>query len=524
MLLAQRRANFSESSLKGLFYTLTAASGVQFRGNMRLLGSVLFTLCALLVAGCSPPKVSEQQVESANPADRPNFLILVADDLGVDGFASYGANPRNAQTLTIDRLAADGMLFTQFWTQPVCSPTRASALTGKYAFRHGVEGPVWGYEDQMGVPVPQAPEDAPLELDYGPFGLAEPRAWMRPPPVLPPGLRRDEFTLPMALKALGYATAAVGKWHLADLDNGWLEHPNLAGFDYFSGPLAGALSSLFAWQHVENGVPRQESGYVDAHSVDDALKWINGVAEAKPWFVWFSFVNPHEPFHKPPEDLIHSQALRDLDPQGVAEENVPLYFKAQIEAMDALAGRLLAGLSDADFANTYVIWFGDNGDDRWARSIEERKVNRYKITLYEGGVRVPFIAVGPGISPGIRNDSLGHAVDLFSTVLDLAGEAPPTSQPGHVLDSQSLVAQLKSTPGAPARSWNYTDINMGLGGGRSSAIRDAEYKLIVTPKTEELYHLAADSQETTNLVANMDEQAQIHYQALKHQLQQLLDP
>ena len=164
MLLAQRRANFSESSLKGLFYTLTAASGVQFRGNMRLLGSVLFTLCALLVAGCSPPKVSEQQVESANPADRPNFLILVADDLGVDGFASYGANPRNAQTLTIDRLAADGMLFTQFWTQPVCSPTRASALTGKYAFRHGVEGPVWGYEDQMGVPVPQAPEDAPLEL------------------------------------------------------------------------------------------------------------------------------------------------------------------------------------------------------------------------------------------------------------------------------------------------------------------------------------------------------------------------
>lgn len=481
-------------------------------------------LCAALAAGCAPPNGGEQKIASVNPTVRPNFLILIADDLGVDGLVSYGTNPRNARTPNIDQLAADGMLFTQFWAQPVCSPTRASALTGQYAFRHGVEGPVWGFEDQMGIPVPQAPEDAPMELDYGPFGLAKPEAWTRPPPVLPPGLRPDQFTLPKALKALGYATAAVGKWHLADPDNGWLEHPNLAGFDYFSGPLAGALSSLFVWQHVENGVPRQESGYVDAHSVNAALKWINGVAEGQPWFVWFSFVNPHEPFHKPPEDLIHSQELRSLDPHGVTEENVPLYFKAQTEAMDALVGRLLGGVSDVNLASTYVIWFGDNGDDRWARSMAERKENRYKITLYEGGVRVPFIAVGPDVSPGTRNDSLAHAVDLYSTVLDLAGENPSASQADHIVDSQSLVAQLRSAPDASARSWNYTDVDIGFGGGRSSAIRDAEYKLIVTPKNEELYHLASDPQETTNLVATMDEQARNHYRTLKDQLQQLLDP
>ncbi len=498
--------------------------GVYFREPMRVFISILLIFCAALVAGCAHQEDSEQRGESVNPIDQPNFLILVADDLGVDSFASYGTNPRNAQTPNIDRLAANGMLFTQFWAQPVCSPSRASALTGRYTFRHGVGGPVWGHEDKIGVPIPRAPQGSPMELDYNVFGLMKPGAPIRTPPVMPPGLPRNEFTLPKAVKALGYATAAVGKWHLADPDNGWLEHPNIAGFDYFSGPLAGALFSLFAWQHVENGVPRQEYGYVDQHSVDAALNWIGGVTEEQPWLVWFSFVNPHEPFHKPPGDLIHSQGSRTLDPQGVTEENVPLYFRAQVEAMDTLVGRLLQGLSDEDIANTYVIWLGDNGDDRWARSIEERKTNRYKITLYEGGVRVPFIAVGPGIAPGTTNDSLGHAVDLFGTVLDLAGGMLSASQADQTVDSQSLAAQLKSTPGAPARSWNYTDIVMGLSGDRASAIRDAEYKLIVTPEREELYHLASDPRETTNLMANMDERARNHYRALKDQLKRLLDP
>ncbi len=480
---------------------------------MRVVYSFLLTCCALC-AGC----IAERAM--AEPG-KPNFLVLVADDLGVDSFASYGINPRNARTPNIDRLAARGMLFTEFWAQPVCSPTRASVLTGQFSFRHGVSGPVWGYEDEMGIPIPEAPEGSPKELDYGPFGLRERPGPSAKPPLTPPALRPDAFTLPQALKPLGYATAALGKWHLADLGNGWLEHPNIAGFDYFSGPLAGALFSNFAWQHVENGVARQETGYVDQHSVDTALAWIRGVAPGQPWFVWFSLINPHEPFHKPPEDLIRSLELRALDPNGVTDENAPLYFKAQVEAMDSLVGALLDGIPDEMLANTYVIWFGDNGDDRWARSIDERTPNRYKITLYEGGVRVPFVAAGPGVPSGVRNDSMGHAVDLFNTVLELA-DVPPAED---AVDSLSLAGQLTAQKGALRRNWNFSDIDMGMG-RRSSAIRDEAYKLIVTPKAEELYHLPSDAAERKNLLANdatdLGVEARAHYEALKNQLRQLL--
>ncbi|MEM9533912.1 MAG: sulfatase-like hydrolase/transferase, partial [Pseudomonadota bacterium] len=419
-------------------------------------------LAVVYLAGCGSVADAPPERQTPTPPPPPNFLILVADDLGVDSLAAYGENPRNASTPSLDRLMADGMRFTQFWAQPTCSPTRASTLTGRYAFRTGVSEPLWAQEDLLGVPSPEPPAGSPMELDYSPMGPRKRGEPMKhpsginmrnpPPGVAPTGPTSDEVLLPAALKRLAtpYATAAFGKWHLADRRNGWLDHPNQAGFDHFSGLIAGAIESLFAWQHVENGQPSQQFGYVDQYSVDAALDWITRQPERQPWFVWLSFVNPHEPFHKPPASLLHSPELKALDPRGVTDGNTPTYFRAQVEAMDSLVGQLLDGLPPAERARTYVIWFGDNGDERWARSPSERRPNRFKSTLYQGGIHVPLVIAGPGISAGSINHSMAHVVDVFGTVLELAGASTSAMLDDRLIDAQSFAGQLLGRENADA--------------------------------------------------------------------------
>ena len=508
-------------------------------GFLRLPAHGLLGLGVLtLLAACGqrsdesqgPTSDLDAQEGSAKP---PNILIILADDLGVDSIGAFGQHERNAATANLDQLAERGMRFSRFWAQPTCSPTRVSALTGRYSFRHGVSGPLWGQEDHLGVPMPAPPPGSPKVLDYSPFGPRTPdvlrfEAHMRNPPpgAAPKGPGPDELMLPALLKALPtpYATAAIGKWHMADRENGWLEHPNDAGFDYFSGPLSGALPSFFAWQHVENGEPSQQFGYVDQFSVGAALRWLEGRAPGQPWFLWFSFVNPHEPFHKPPAELIQSEELQALHPEGVTGDNIPLYFKAQVEAMDTLVGQLLAGIPQEQLANTYIFWMGDNGDDVWTRPASEHSPNRFKITVYEGGVRVPFIAAGPGIRANAVNTSLAHAVDLFDTVAELAGGDAQWARQGRTIDSQSFAGQLLSWENAPARQWNYTDINISPRfGGQISAIRNDAYKLITRTDQEELYHLPSDPGEQRNLMEAMDADAaaQENYAALQGQLRKL---
>ncbi len=461
----------------------------------------------------------------------PNILILLADDLGVDSIRAFGPHERNATTANLDRLAQRGMRFDRFWSQPVCSPARVSALTGRYSFRHGVSGPLWGQEDHLGVSMPTPPDGSPKELDYGPFGPMTPEllrdvANMRNPPpgMAPKGPSPEERMLPALLKELPtpYATAAIGKWHMADRENGWLDHPNDVGFDYFSGPLSGALPSFFAWQHVENGKPSQQFGYVDQFSVNAALSWLDRQAPEQPWFLWFSFVNPHDPFHAPPAELIQSAELKGLDPNGVTDENIPLYFKAQVEAMDSLVGQLLAGIPQEQLANTHIFWLGDNGDEVWTRPVGEQKPNRFKITVYEGGVRVPFIAAGPGVPSNIANSSLAHVVDIFDTVVELAGGDAQTTLQGRILDSHSFAGQLLSRENASARQWNYTDVNISPRlGGSVATIRNDEYKLISGGQGDELYHLPSDPGERRNLLEAADDATQENYAALKRQLREL---
>lgn len=535
----------SSSLLKssGALVFRQAAAGRLVAGFLQLSAHGLLGLVVLALLAACGQRSDEAQAPAggaaaaaAGSSQPPNILIILADDLGVDSIGAFGQHERNAATASLDKLAERGMRFSRFWSQPTCSPTRVSALTGRYSFRHGVTGPLWGQEDHLGVPMPAPPPGSPKELDYSPFGPRTPEILqvesnMRNPPpgAAPKGPSPDELMLPALLKALPtpYATAAVGKWHMADRENGWLDHPNDVGFDYFSGPLSGALPSFFAWQHVENGESSRQFGYVDQFSVRTALRWLEGRAPGQPWFLWFSFVNPHEPFHKPPAELIQSEELQALHPEGVTGDNIPLYFKAQVEAMDTLVGQLLAGIPQEQLANTYIFWLGDNGDDVWVRPASEQSPspNRFKITVYEGGVRVPFIVAGPGVRANAVNSSLAHAVDLFDTVVELAGGDAQTARQGRTIDSQSFAGQLLSQQDAPARQWNYTDLNISPRfGGHISAIRNDAYKLITRPDKEELYHLPSDPGERRNLLEATDADAAAleNYAALKGQLRELM--
>lgn len=492
-----------------------------------MLKNVSGYLLLLLLCGCAEAGLSSSNARvdaHANPQqeDVPNILIVLADDLGTESLSLYGRNHRNAETPNLNQLAAKGTRFERFWAQPTCSTSRASALTGRYAFRHGVQGPLWNYAHRLGVDIPSPPRGAPKELNYTPLGVVKPGVkQILPQNMKPPvGLSSDEVLLPAILKeSAGYATAAFGKWHLAADSNGWFDHPNLAGFDHFSGPIEGTIPSHFAWPHVENGNPRVQTGYIDQYSVNEARRWIQSVPDEQPWFVWFSFINPHYPFHKPPSELIHSDSLKNLDPEGVSDENTSLYFRAQVEAMDSLFGQLLAAIPDEQRNNTVVIWLGDNGDDVWARPREERGSRRFKMTGFEGGVNVPVIVKGPNVSRGAINNSLVHIVDLFNTVLDFAAIDASERTDGKVLDSLSLKPLLTGEKTTSARKWMLSEVAMREVGVAIKTVRNQDYKLIRSKHGEQLFNLTSDPDESTDLLDDMSPEDQRNYRELRAKLE-----
>ena len=285
----------------------------------------------------------------------PNILLIIGDDLGVETLASYGLGENPPKTATLDEMARQGMRFKNFWAQPVCSPTRATIITGRYGFRTGIGFAVFNLD----LPeVPEIPEwaspapGAPRVMAGGGFFNETPRQ----------GLILEEYTLPMAFNAnpdLGYSTAAIGKWHLADSSNGWIEHPNRVGFEHFSGLMNGGPAHFFSWNKILNGEVTGEIGYAPIDKTDDAIDWIAKQGD-EPWFLWFAFNLAHAPMHLPPEENWQSDHS-NLDSKEVTESDREGYFDAMIEAMDTQIGRLLGSMDANVRDNTYVIFLGDNG-------------------------------------------------------------------------------------------------------------------------------------------------------------------
>ncbi len=426
-------------------------------------------------------------------AAAPNYIVMIGDDMGVETLNCYGVGTSTAHTPNLDRLCDQGIRFDNFWSQPVCSPTRATLLTGQYGFKNGVGSPAsWS--------IASAASNRPTS----------------------PGLADDAYTLMHALGSADYQTAAVGKWHLASGSNGGLQHPQNAGFDHYAGNLEGGrVESFYQWLKVVDGSdPVDTSGYVTTDTVDDALAWYSKVDQAQPWLLWVAFNAPHLPFHMPPVELL-SSAARDLDPDKVAEDE-HAYFNAMLEAMDTEIGRLLEGVGEEALADTYIIFMGDNGTpDETARAPFEPF--RAKATLYQGGINVPLMIAGPDIDEGKVSASLANSVDLFATILDLSDISLPEAAPSDAaMHSVSLEPIIFGDSSAEVRDFAYADMFGRLRGAQVNyrTLRNQTHKLLQNLMTGEdaLYNLDEDPYENNNLLPATSEADQQMYQTLLDEL------
>lgn len=391
-----------------------------------------------------------------------NVLLIIADDLGIENVGAYddldmaGITP--PPTPNIDALATSGVRFTRAWSNPVCSPTRAAIHTGRHAFRTGV-GTAYVGTGALN----------PLEL--------------------------SEVTLPEVLEPAGYATALVGKWHLGpdgDQPIG-ANSPNLAGWQRYAGGLLGALPDYYDWSKTQDGQTRATRKYATTDAVDEALAFIDSADQ--PWVVTVAFNAPHTPFHEPPREL-HSQNLDGLNPFN---DPVPFY-KAMIEAMDSEIGRLLSEIDSDDFERTWVIFIGDNGTPPAA--VEGNlDINRIKGTVYERGVNVPLLVAGPGVEePGRSSSALVHAVDLFSTIADIAGAAPSSTNETRI-DGVSFLPVLTVAGSNGARTTNFTEVFPGVDPLMGqAAIRNNRFKLVRTFGRDSLFDLFFDPTESVDLL------------------------
>ncbi|RKY20703.1 MAG: hypothetical protein DRQ55_06720 [Planctomycetota bacterium] len=400
-------------------------------------------------------------------AIRPNVLLIIADDMGIDLVNAYGEHPDPARTPVLDLLAADGVLFRNAWVTPGCSSTRACMLTGRHPFQTGV-GRALTYENTN------------FELDPGELSVAK------------------------TLRASGYHTAAVGKWHLAGRLLSGPQHPLLMGFEHHSGPMDNFTQigndTYYSFDKAVDGVMTQSRTYATTDQVNDALAYIEDFGD-EPWFLWLAFNAPHGPAHAPPPEL-HSYHLPP-SPQG----NTPIYTRAMTEAMDTEIGRLLGNIRPLVLANTVVIVVGDNGTPKWGVT-PPFDPEHAKGTIYEGGVNVPLIVWGRGVASGQESDALIGPTDLPATIAELA-----SSPTGLAPESLSFTPLLAEPTLASSRTSMFTEI-FSPSGFEPVHVRDerttrtTRYKLladldfangVTTPLGYQLYDLVADPFEANNL-------------------------
>jgi len=496
--------------------TLSAAPRILF--NALPLKRVPFALntfapvfIATLLILSSSSSLFLQAQENVYP-HQENVLLIIADDVGVENVGCYCEGEEPAPTPNIDRLAQRGILFRNAWANPICSATRAGIHTGRHGFRTGVGFVVGKRTDHV--------------------------------------LQPCETTLPEVLCQAGYSCGLIGKWHLGNRKHGGEMGPHIAGWSHFCGMIEYPKvhrANYYRWSKTINGQQSRCRTYATTENVNDALTWIN--RQERAWMCCLSFNAAHSPWCAPPADL-HSYDFR-----GESRRRCPRsYFLAMVEAMDTEIGRLLDGLGKQRLQNTTIIFVGDNGtssrvvgppypplkmDGRRGftresvmatvyRTLTDRQ--RAKGTVYEAGVNVPLIISGPSVTNcGREVEALVHTVDLFSTVVELAGVDPQQAvRPNTALDSVSLVPYLVNADQPSLRRTVYTEIFLEHPAIRgSAAIRDQRYKLIWTNwlnLEEGFYDLWSDPHEQRNLLENgLAPEEEVAYQTLLLQMKSLWD-
>lgn len=415
---------------------------------------------------------------TAKAAPKPNFIFILIDDLGWHDLGCYGS--KFYRTPNLDRMATQGMKFTDAYAAcPVCSPTRASIMTGKYPAR--------------------------LHLTDWLPGRGDLPAQRLARPVIKQQLALEEITIAERLKAAGYVTAHVGKWHLG----GEGFEPEKQGFDInIAGDHTGTPMSYFApfggkgkdgQQRFMRGLEQAKDGeYLTDRLTTEAEKII-AANKGKPFFLYFAHYTVHTPL-KAKADYIAKY------PQvaGKGGQQTNSIYAAMIESMDDSVGRILKQLDDLKLADhTYVFFTSDNGglatiEGPSTPSTINAPLREGKGYLYEGGIRVPLLVRGPGIAPGSTATNAMSSVDYFPTILELAGLASPRSEEN--VDGVTLAPLLKGT-GAPAARplfWHYPHYS-NQGGKPGGAIREGDFKLIEFYETGRVELFDLKSGENRNL-------------------------
>ena len=461
---------------------LKIAEPLKFAGRLRLSLGLLVSLATLMVA--SPVSLAAP----AASGSRPNIVFMLTDDMGWSEPGFHGGN--EALTPNLDKLAEQGMELTQSYVHAACSPTRAAFLTGRYAFRTGMD---WRSEDfgkpsflrRLGMRLPLNDEGVPTRRIHA--------------------LPAEARTLAEALKQADYFTSIVGKWHLGE----WYERhlPMAQGFmhqyghygwgvGYYNKMIphnAPARFAVYDWHR--NQKPLQEEGYSTDLIAAEAERVIAKQSDDKPFFLYVPFNAVHGPIGKVP---------RYTDQYSPRE--------AALKCLDDAVGRIMTALKKHGFSeDTLVVFINDNG------GLTDEINDPYrgtKNTNYEGGVRVPTVVRWPGrIEAGSSHDGMAFIADWYATFVSLAGGEIKDNQS---LDSHNLSDMLLNGEASP-RDQIIFEV---AGSVRPPAIRRGDYKLV----GGELYNIAEDPYETNNIASEQPKRVERLRSRLKQAAKTRRDP
>ncbi|MDR3182106.1 MAG: arylsulfatase [Planctomycetaceae bacterium] len=394
-------------------------------------------------------------------AEKPNIVIFLADDLG---WADVGWHGKEVKTPNLDKLADSGLKLEQFYVQPVCTPTRASLMTGRYTIRYGL---------QTGVIRPWANH----------------------------GLASEEQTLANVLHNAGYYTAITGKWHLGHVKKEY--QPLQRGFDYHYGLYNGAMDyythyrdGALDWHR--NGAAVREEGYSTDLLADDAARIIKEHNTEKPLFLYVPFNAVHGPYQKAPNEEINAQykSLPGTDTRRT--------YAGMVTVMDAAVGRVIKALDDKGIRdNTLIFFSSDNGGPNPKKTTDNGELRAGKGTLYEGGVRVPAFIVWNGkIKANSVSNELIHITDLYPTLLNIVGASTEQRLPLDGVNQRDTILEGKASARKELLHNAYDD---------RGAVRVGSWKLVLTnldkpnQAKQELFNLADDPNEKNDLAAAQPE-------------------
>ena len=453
-------------------------SGIQkgeclLRSEMRMFLSLVIALCGL-----------EGGVASDRP-EKPNIVLILADDLGWQDVGCYDIDePSPVETPNLDAFAKKGVKFWQAYSPaPTCAPTRCAIMSGIH--------PARAQKTHVAGGAPPAPHHL--------------RAWSMMSPWYSGRMPEDTFTLARALQASGYTTGHSGKWHIA-IDHNAFPQPEDVGFDWTRSdrgtnrPMQPHRMSGFSTRRADDPHHLDEEGFPRDQTTEDALTFVRQHHD-RPFFLYYATWLVHTPIQTRSEALLDKYVKKlgvklPADPKAkwMGEGQTNPFYCAMVEQLDHYIGRVLDHLEQTDdprwpghklVDNTYIIFTSDNGGMEGSQSqiiTDNYPLDRGKISLMEGGTRVPLIIAGPGIPQGVESDVVVNGLDFYPTVLSLIGARRPADKQ---LDGLDLTPLLKQNPTDPAlvreadgtvrdtMVWHFPN-----SAALESSIRIGDYKLV----------------------------------------------